>query len=117
GSARGLVQLVTKNARLKFDQRFRVRRQDGDKLVADLQDLLELPEPPRRIECFDISHLGGTETVASMVVCVDGEMRPAEYRKFKIRTVEGIDDFASMFEVVYRRYSRLLAENKPLPSL
>ncbi len=117
GSARGLVELVTKNARLKFDQRFRVRKVDGGKLVADLQDLLELPEPPRRIECFDISHIQGAETVASMVVCVDGEMQPAEYRKFKIKTVAGIDDFASMFEVVYRRYSRLLHEKKPLPNL
>ena len=117
GNARGLVELVTKNAKLKFDQRFRVRRVDGGKLVADLQDLLELPEPPRRIECFDISHIQGAETVASMVVCVDGVMAPAEYRKFKIKTVEGVDDFRSMFEVVYRRYSRLLAEDKPLPSL
>ena len=117
GSARGLVELVTKNARLMFDRRFRVRRVDGGKLVADLQDLLELPEPPRRIECFDISHIQGAETVASMVVCIDGEMRPAEYRKFKIKTVQGVDDFASMFEVVYRRYSRLLAEERPLPNL
>jgi excinuclease ABC subunit C len=117
GMARGLVELVTKNARLRFDQRFRVRRVDGGKLVADLQDLLELPEPPRRIECFDISHIQGAETVASMVVCVDGEMQPSDYRKFKIKSVTGIDDFASMFEVVYRRYSRLLAESKPLPSL
>jgi excinuclease ABC subunit C len=117
GNARGLVELVTKNARLKFDQRFRVRRPDTEKLVADLQDLLELPEAPRRIECFDISHIQGAETVASMVVCIDGEMRPAEYRKFKIKTVQGIDDFASMFEVVYRRYARLLAEEKPLPNL
>ena len=117
GNARGLVELVTKNARLKFDQRFRVRKIDGDRVVADLQDLLELPEPPRRIECFDISHIQGEETVASMVVCVDGEMKPAEYRKYKINTVKGVDDFASMFEVVYRRYSRLLAESRPLPSL
>lgn len=117
GNARGLVELVTKNARLKFDQRFRVRRPDAEKLVADLQDLLELPEPPRRIECFDISHVQGAETVASMVVCIDGEMRAAEYRKFKIKSVQGIDDFASMFEVIYRRYGRLLEEKRPLPDL
>jgi excinuclease ABC subunit C len=90
---------------------------DGGKLVAELQDVLELPEPPRRIECFDISHIQGAETVASMVVCLDGVMAPGEYRKFKIKTVTGVDDFASMFEVVYRRYSRLLAEEKPLPNL
>jgi excinuclease ABC subunit C len=117
GNARGLVELVTKNARLKFDQRFRVRRMDGEKVVADLQDLLELPEAPRRIECFDISHIQGEETVASMVVCIDGEMKPAEYRKYKIKTVKKVDDFASMFEVVFRRYSRLLAEKKALPNL
>jgi excinuclease ABC subunit C len=117
GPQRGLVELVGKNARLKFDQRFRVRRPDGEKLVADLQDLLELPDLPRRIECFDISHIQGEETVASMVVCIDGEMRPDDYRKFKIKTVEGVDDFASMYEVVYRRYSRLLAENAPMPGL
>lgn len=117
GNARGLVELVTKNARLKFDQRFRVRRVDGGRLVAELQDVLELREPPRRIECFDISHVQGAETVASMVVCIDGEMRPSEYRKFRIRTVKGIDDFASMREAVYRRYSRLLSEGEPLPSL
>ncbi|HQR37847.1 MAG TPA: excinuclease ABC subunit UvrC [Blastocatellia bacterium] len=117
GNARGLVELVTKNARLKFDQRFRVRRIDGGKLVLELQDLLELPEPPRRIECFDISHIQGEETVASMVVCIDGEMARSEYRKFKVRTVEGIDDYASMFEVIHRRYSRLLAEKKKWPEL
>lgn len=117
GNARGLVELVSKNARLKFDQRFRIRRFDGGKLVSELQDVLELREPPRRIECFDISHIQGAETVASMVVCIDGEMRPSEYRKFKIRTVKGIDDFASMREAVYRRYSRVLSEGEELPSL
>jgi excinuclease ABC subunit C len=117
GAQRGLVELVAKNARLKFDQRFRIRRPDGEKLVADLQDLLELPDLPRRIECFDISHIQGAETVASMVVCVDGEMRPDEYRRFRIKSVEGVDDFASMHEVVFRRYSRLLAENSPMPGL
>lgn len=117
GNARGLVELVTKNARLRFDQRFRVRRIDGSKLVSELQDILELPEPPNHIECFDISHIQGAETVASMVVCVEGDMQPSAYRKFKIKTVKGIDDFASMYEVVYRRYARMLAEQQPLPSL
>lgn len=117
GNAKGLVELVSKNARLKFDQRFRVRRFDGGKLVSELQDVLELREPPRRIECFDISHIQGAETVASMVVCIDGQMQPSEYRKFKIRTVKGIDDFGSMREAVYRRYSRVLSEGETLPSL
>ena len=76
-----------------------------------------LPEPPTRIECFDISHIQGTETVASMVVWEDGKMKNADYRKFIIRTVEGIDDFKSMHEVVTRRYKRLIEEQKPLPSL
>src|SRR6202041_3529840 len=71
-----------------------------------------LPELPKRIECFDISHIQGAETVASMVVWEDGRMKKSDYRKFIIRTVEGVDDFASMREVVTRRYKRLLEEKK-----
>jgi excinuclease ABC subunit C len=82
-----------------------------------LQDVLGLPEPPKRIECFDISHIQGTDKVASMVVWEDGRMKKSDYRKFIIRTVVGNDDFASMREVVTRRYSRLQQENKPFPSL
>ena len=82
-----------------------------------LQDALSLPEPPKRIECFDISHIQGTDKVASMVVWEDGRMKKADYRKFIIRTVVGNDDFASMREVVTRRYSRLQQENKPMPGL
>ena len=82
-----------------------------------LQDALMLPELPRRIECFDISHIQGAETVASMVVWEDGEMSKAEYRKFQVKTVRGVDDFASMREVVGRRYKRLLEEKKAMPSL
>ena len=78
---------------------------------------LGLPEPPKRIECFDISHIQGTDKVASMVVWEDGRMKKSDYRKFIIRTVVGNDDFASMREVVTRRYSRLQQENKPFPSL
>ena len=77
-----------------------------------LQDALSLPEPPRRIECFDISHIQGAETVASMVVWEDGKMKKSDYRKFIIRTVAGVDDFASMREVVTRRYKRI-QEEKP----
>jgi excinuclease ABC subunit C len=117
GDARRLLELVTKNARLKFEQRFRLRHVDGAKVLADLQEALELSHLPRRIECFDISHLQGAETVASMVVCLDGQMCPSEYRKFRIRTVEGIDDFASMYEVVHRRYGRLLNDGGELPKL
>ena len=86
-----------------------------------------LPELPRRIECFDISHIQGAETVASLVVWEDGKMNKQLYRKFKVMTVAGVDDFASMREVVTRRYRRLLDESgasaggkkepKTLPSL
>jgi excinuclease ABC subunit C len=76
-----------------------------------------LPELPRRIECFDISHIQGAETVASLVVWEDGKMNKSAYRKFKVITVVGVDDFASMREVVHRRYRRLKEENQPLPSL
>jgi excinuclease ABC subunit C len=76
-----------------------------------------LPELPRRIECFDISHIQGAETVASLVVWEDGKMNKAAYRKFKVLTVEGVDDFASMREVVHRRYRRLKDEDQPMPSL
>ena len=82
-----------------------------------MQDALNLTDPPKRIECFDISHIQGTDKVASMVVWEDGRMKKADYRKFIIRTVIGNDDFASMREVVTRRYSRLQAENQPMPSL
>ena len=77
-----------------------------------LQDALGLPELPRRIECFDISHIQGAETVASMVVWEDGQMKKSDYRKFIIRDVIGVDDFASMREVVTRRYKRI-QEEKP----
>jgi excinuclease ABC subunit C len=81
------------------------------------QEALNLPEPPDRIECFDISHIQGTDKVASMVVWEDGKMKKADYRKFIIRTVVGNDDFASMREVITRRYSRLLEEKAKFPSL
>jgi excinuclease ABC subunit C len=82
-----------------------------------LQDALTLEELPRRIECFDISHIQGAETVASMVVWEDGAMKKSDYRKFQVKTVTGVDDFASMREIVGRRYSRLLAGKKAFPSL
>jgi excinuclease ABC subunit C len=82
-----------------------------------LQDALNLPEAPRRIECFDISHIQGTDKVASMVVWEDGKMKKSDYRKFIIRTVVGNDDFASMREVVTRRYSRLQEEKSAFPGL
>ncbi|HTW58378.1 MAG TPA: excinuclease ABC subunit UvrC [Terriglobales bacterium] len=121
GEKRSLIDLAGNNAKQSYDQRFRVLKPNARKIQEELQDALSLPELPKRIECFDISHIQGAETVASMVVWEDGKMKKSDYRKFIIRTVEGVDDFASMREVVTRRYKRLLQENndakKPLPSL
>jgi len=117
GDKRSLVDLVCLNAKQSYDQRFRVLQPSIKAIQAALQDALTLEKLPRRIECFDISHIQGTETVASMVVWEDGAMRQAEYRKFQVKTVTGVDDFASMREVVGRRYKRLLDEKKTMPSL
>ena len=117
GRKRDMIDLVEKNAKLGFDQRFRVIKPDWTKVLAELQEILGLPSYPRRIESFDVSNIQGAENVAGMVVCEDGEMKKSDYRKFIIKTVEGADDFASMREAVYRRYSRLLKEEKPLPDL
>jgi excinuclease ABC subunit C len=117
GEKRSLVDLVCQNAKQAYDQRFRVMKPTTKIIQEALQDALTLPKLPRRIECFDISHIQGAETVASMVVWEDGKMKKSDYRKFIIKGVIGVDDFASMREVVTRRYSRLQAEEKPLPSL
>ncbi|MDE1175462.1 MAG: excinuclease ABC subunit UvrC [Edaphobacter sp.] len=117
GEKRSLVDLVGQNAKQSFDQRFRVL-QPSQKMIAEaLQDALMLEETPKRIECFDISHIQGAETVASMVVWEDGAMKKSDYRKFQVKTVTGVDDFASMREIIHRRYKRLLEEKKPFPSL
>jgi excinuclease ABC subunit C len=117
GDKRSLIDLAGNNAKQSYDQRFRVLKPNAQKIQEELQDVLSLPDLPKRIECFDISHIQGAETVASMVVWEDGKMKKSDYRKFIIRTVEGVDDFASMREVVTRRYKRLQEEKKPLPSL
>jgi excinuclease ABC subunit C len=117
GEKRSLVDLVCQNAKQSYDQRFRVL-QPGMKAIQEaLQDALTLEELPRRIECFDISHIQGAETVASMVVWEDGAMKKSDYRKFQVKTVSGGDDFASMREVIQRRYKRLQEDKKPFPSL
>jgi excinuclease ABC subunit C len=117
GEKRSLVDLVCQNAKQSYDQRFRVL-QPGMKAIQEaLQDSLTLEELPRRIECFDISHIQGAETVASMVVWEDGAMKKSDYRKFQVKTVTGVDDFASMREVIQRRYKRLQEDKKPFPSL
>jgi len=117
GEKRSLVDLVSQNARLSYDQRFRVLQPSMKMIQVALQDALTLPELPTRIECFDISHIQGAETVASMVVWEDGAMKKSDYRKFQVKTVTGVDDFAAIYEIVSRRYKRLQEEKKPLPSL
>jgi excinuclease ABC subunit C len=117
GDKRSLIDLAGNNAKQSFDQRFRVMKPNTKAVQEALQEALSLPGPPRRIECFDISHIQGAETVASMVVWEDGRMKKSDYRKFIIKTVEGVDDFASMREVVARRYKRLQEEDKKMPSL
>jgi excinuclease ABC subunit C len=117
GDKRELIDLAGNNAKQSYDQRFRVMKPNARLIQEAFQDALALPELPKRIECFDISHIQGAETVASMVVWEDGKMKKSDYRKFIIKTVEGVDDFASMREVVTRRYKRLQEEKKLLPSL
>ncbi len=117
GDKRSLIDLAGNNAKQSYDQRFRVLKPTARKIQEELQETLSLPDLPKRIECFDISHIQGAETVASMVVWEDGKMKKSDYRKFIIRGVQGVDDFASMREVVTRRYKRVQQENKPMPSL
>ena len=117
GEKRSLVDLASQNAKQSYTQRFRVLEPSRKAVQEALADALMLPELPRRIECFDISHIQGAETVASLVVWEDGKMNKQAYRKFKIKTVTGVDDFASMNEVLTRRYRRLLEEKQPMPSL
>jgi excinuclease ABC subunit C len=127
GEKRSLVDLAGQNAKQSYTQRFRVLIPSQKAIQEALADALMLPELPRRIECFDISHIQGAETVASLVVWEDGKMNKSAYRKFKVMTVVGVDDFASMREVVHRRYRRIrdaanengssTAQNSGAPSL
>jgi excinuclease ABC subunit C len=132
GSKRAFLDLVENNAKHAFEQRFRVLKPTSKMIGEAVQNALNLLEEPRRIESFDISHMQGTDTVASMVVWENGRMKKSDYRKFIIRgefagngALGGDpsvpwtqnDDFASMKETVARRYRRILEEKKPLPSL
>ena len=117
GQKKALMDLVGTNAKHSFDARFRVLKPSSKAIQQGLQDALTLPTAPKRIECFDISHIQGTDKVASMVVWEDGRMKKSDYRKFIIKTVIGNDDFASMREVVTRRYARLQEEKQPFPGL
>jgi excinuclease ABC subunit C len=137
GSKRAFLDLVENNAQHAFEQRFRVLKPTSKMIGEAVQNALNLLEEPRRIESFDISHIQGSDTVASLVVWENGRMRKSDYRKFIIRgefagngnvdagaASPGIlpqfrqnDDFASMKEAVTRRYRRVLEEKKPMPSL
>jgi excinuclease ABC subunit C len=116
GEKRGFVELANRNAALAYQTRFNQTQAAQYDALETLQHVLALPALPRRIECFDISTIQGSETVASMVVCEEGRMRRAEYRKFRIR-VASQDDFAAMHEVVLRRYRKLLEQGGPFPDL
>lgn len=139
GSKRAFLDLVESNAKHSFEQRFRVLKPSSKAIGEALQNALFLPEEPKRIESFDISHTQGTDAVASMVVWESGRMKKSDYRKFIIRgevfpsketsllppivaNGSGVsrwqnDDFASMREAVWRRYRRVQEEQKPMPSL
>jgi excinuclease ABC subunit C len=131
GEKRGFVDLANRNAALAYQTRFNQAKTAQYDALETLQQVLALPALPRRIECFDISTIQGSETVASMVVCEDGRMRRAEYRKYRIRGDSGLglrdskkrapvhaqDDFAAMYEVVLRRYRKLLEHGGPFPDL
>jgi excinuclease ABC subunit C len=115
GPKKAMMELVESNAKHSFEQRFRTLKPSSKAIQQALQDALGLEQAPARIECFDISHIQGTDKVASMVVWENGRMKKADYRKFVIKTVIGNDDFASMREVITRRYARLLEEKERKP--
>ena len=117
GSKLDLLMLVERNARIAFDTRFRILPSEKEKLLQALKEELNLPQLPQRIEAFDVSNIQGSEIVASLVVCEGSVMKKKEYRKFKIRSVSGPDDFNSIYEVVSRRYRRLLDNKGALPDL
>jgi excinuclease ABC subunit C len=136
GTKKGMMELAHRNAALTYRTRFDQNATANYEALELLQAALRLPKLPRRIDCFDISTIQGSETVASMVVCEEGRMRPSEYRKFKIKPASGIghqasapnaqspmpnarflDDFAAMEQVVKRRYAKVLENGGPFPDL
>jgi len=118
GLKAGLLDLVMRNAQMAFETRFRIMKPKGAEVLQPLREVLGMDSLPRRIDAFDISHTQGADTVASMVVCENGEMKKSEYRKFKIESVKGPDDFASMREVVHRHYVDVLEKDEGrLPDL
>lgn len=120
GDKRKLITMAEMNADFQLRELLLQQAQKDQSVprgVLSLQRDLRLTKMPRRIECFDNSHMQGEEYVSSMVVFVDGKPKKSEYRKFKLRTIEGNDDFAAMREVVTRRYARVIEEETPLPDL
>ena len=118
GAKREMMDLVNRNARLSFLQRFRAAMPSPAMISKDVEEVLDLEKPPRRIEGFDISNLQGSDVVASMVVWEDGRMKKSDYRRFIIRSLSGLpDDFQSMREVVTRRYKRIQDEGLSMPDL
>lgn len=117
GTKRSMVTLVETNAKIAFEQRFRVLKPDTKRVLEELQELLEMANFPERIESFDISNISGAENVAGIVVFENGRPAKGGYRRFIIKSVEGANDFASMNEAVFRRYKRALDEQQPLPQL
>ena len=124
GDKKGMIELAARNAALAYRTRFDANSTANFEALEHLQAALRLPRLPRRIDCFDISTIQGSDTVASMVVCEDGRMKPGEYRKFRIANNEFqkgegrfLDDFAAMEQVVRRRYSRVLENGGPFPDL
>jgi len=118
--AKSILNMCKQNAILQLKEiQLQKMKKEGNLpyVLSALKRDLRLNVIPRKIECFDISHIQGSDTVASTVVFVDGKPRKSLYRKFIIKSVEGVDDFASMREVVERRYSKLKKENEPLPEL
>jgi len=114
GEKRKLVEMVAENAVEGLEQ-LRVRqdeRGDMEAAVSELQEALNLPKPPQRIECYDISNIQGTNSVGSMVVLEDGKPKTSHYRRFKVKSVEGIDDYSMMREVLTRRFKRIAKENE-----
>ena len=116
GEKKALVELATRNAELSYRTRFNENTAAHFDALETLRAVIGLPSIPRRIECFDVSTIQGSETVASMVVCEDGRMKKSEYRKFRVRSVTA-DDFGAMREVVQRRYRKILEDGGPFPDL
>ena len=114
------LRITLKNAELLLNEWIIKRikhKEQTPKILMQLKDDLNLQVPPKKIEAFDISHLGGTNTVASMVSFINGKPRKTNYRRFNIKSINNIDDFASVREVVYRRYHRLKKDNSSFPDL